>query len=278
MEAALDQLTQFAASTDDAGRQKLRTLLRKLADSTESVVTTIDRLGHSHLECAAIKIGCDLGLFKLLVEAQAPMSLGELAEKTPANPGYLMDYVKLRGRPSPSWLSVYPIETHTAEWDASRPVFVELGGNSGHNSAQFRQKYPHVAGRVIVQDVQPKLDKTPSTPGVEKVAHSMFESPPVRGAKFYYLQRVFHNLAPQKARNLLRLIKEAMTVDSVLLIDEAVPPETEVDYMASAIDLTMLGAFSAIERTELQWREILEEVGLSLSRFMFTTHVSTSVW
>lgn len=47
MEAAFDQLNQFAATTDDAGRQKLRTRLRKLADSTETVVTTIDRLGHS---------------------------------------------------------------------------------------------------------------------------------------------------------------------------------------------------------------------------------------
>lgn len=46
MEAALDQLKEFSATTDDAGRQKLRTLLRKLSDSTESVVTTIDRLGH----------------------------------------------------------------------------------------------------------------------------------------------------------------------------------------------------------------------------------------
>ncbi|ROV92487.1 hypothetical protein VSDG_06723 [Cytospora chrysosperma] len=81
MEAAFDQLNRFAATTDDAGRQKLRTRLRRLADYTETVVTTINQLGHSHLECAAVKVGCDLGLFKLLVEAQDPMSVGELANK-----------------------------------------------------------------------------------------------------------------------------------------------------------------------------------------------------
>lgn len=46
MEAALKQLEQFAANTDDIGRQNLRRQLRRLADSTEGVVTTIDRFGH----------------------------------------------------------------------------------------------------------------------------------------------------------------------------------------------------------------------------------------
>lgn len=46
-----------------------------------------------HLECAAVKVGCDLGLFKLLVEAGAQdptcMSVGELADKTGAEPEFL---------------------------------------------------------------------------------------------------------------------------------------------------------------------------------------------
>ncbi|ROV86944.1 hypothetical protein VMCG_10775 [Cytospora schulzeri] len=180
------------------------------------------------------------------------------------NLGYLMDYVELRGPPSPSWLSVYPIEAHTAGWDTSRPVLVEIGGYNGRNSAQFKLEYRHVAERVILQDLQPRFDKTPAIPGVEKVAHSLFESPPVRGAKFYFLQRVFHNLTLQHAHNLLQLIKEAMTPESILLLDEAVPPEAGVDYLASAIDLTMLEAFSAVERTESHWRDNLADVGLEL--------------
>lgn len=46
MEEALKQLEQFAANTDEIGRQNLRSRLRKLADSTEGVITTIDRIGH----------------------------------------------------------------------------------------------------------------------------------------------------------------------------------------------------------------------------------------
>lgn len=178
--------------------------------------------------------------------------------------GYLMEYVRLRGSPSPSWLSVYPVEAQTTEWDASQPVFVELGGNTGNQAAQFKLTYPDVPGRVIWQDAEPSLDRAPSVPGVEKSAHNLFESPPIRGAKFYFLSRAFHNLSPQKACSLLQLLKAAMIVGSRLLIDEAVPPETNVDYLASAIDLTMLEAFGAMERTESQWRETLVNNGLEL--------------
>lgn len=183
------------------------------------------------------------------------------------NMGYLMDYVRLRGPPSPSWLTVYSVEDQDTEWlDASQPIFVELGGNTGHQAAQFKLKYPHLPGRVIWQDAQPSLDKAPSTPGVEKLAHNLCESTPVKGGKFYFLSRAFHNLTPQKAGSLLQLLKSAMVVGSRLLIDEAVPPETNADYLASAIDLTMLEAFGAMERTETQWDEILHENGLELVR------------
>lgn len=77
------------------------------------------------------------------------------------------------------------------------------------------------------------------------------------------------NLTPQEARKLLLLIKQAMVPESGLLIDEAVPPEIGADYLASATDLTMLEAFGAVERTESQWRLLLEEAGLELVK----THV-----
>lgn len=184
-----------------------------------------------------------------------------------------MNYVRIRGSlPSPSWLEGYTdVEAQTTSWPASQPVFVEVNGHTGAQATYFKQKYPHVPGRLILQNVKPILDKAPeeAVSGIEKIAYDFLSAPPVHGAKFYYTQRVFHNLAPQEARRLLLLFKEAMVPESRLLIDEAVPPETEADYLASAIDLTMLEAFGAVERTESQWRQLLKEVGLELVK----THV-----
>lgn len=41
-------------------------------------------------------------------------------------------------------------------------------------------------------------------------------------------------------------------------------PEIGVNAYASAMDLTMMSAFAAMERTEPQWRKIIEDVGLRL--------------
>lgn len=57
-----------------------------------------------------------------------------------------------------------------------------------------------------------------------------------------------------------------MAPDSVFLVDETVLPEKGVGFIASSIDLTMLGAFASMERTEAEWRELAESVGLVLTR------------
>lgn len=55
-----------------------------------------------------------------------------------------------------------------------------------------------------------------------------------------------------------------MGVNSIMLIDEMILPETGVNPMAASIDMTMLTALAGMERTEAQWRETIEEVGLEL--------------
>lgn len=55
-----------------------------------------------------------------------------------------------------------------------------------------------------------------------------------------------------------------MTSDSILLIDEMIFPEMGLSFNAASIDMTMLGAFAAMERTEAQWRETLKRAGLEL--------------
>lgn len=57
-----------------------------------------------------------------------------------------------------------------------------------------------------------------------------------------------------------------MGPESILLIDELVLPEADINYIASSIDMTMLSAFASMERTEPQWREIFQYVGLELVR------------
>ncbi|KAI1078166.1 S-adenosyl-L-methionine-dependent methyltransferase [Whalleya microplaca] len=185
------------------------------------------------------------------------------------NPTYLADfhaYHALRRQPDATWLSVYPIEAEAAEWPADQPLYVNVGGGVGHQCAQFKEKYPNLGGRVILQDLPHSVAQALPTPGVENMAYNMFEPQPVIGAKFYHLRAVFHNHPPHKVRVLLETIKAAMKPESVLLVDEMVLPEENVNYMAASIDMTILAAFASMERTEAQWKTLFEEVGLRLVR------------
>lgn len=98
------------------------------------------------------------------------------------------------------------------------------------------------------------------------MAHDFFEPQPIRGAKFYFMRGVPHNHPPHRVRRLFQHIREAMAPDSVLLVDETVLPSTDVGFIAASIDLTMLGAFASLERTETEWRSLAESVGLDLVR------------
>lgn len=80
------------------------------------------------------------------------------------------------------------------------------------------------------------------------------------------MRGVPHNHPPHKVKLLFSNIKDAMVPDSVLLVDETVLPESGVGFIASSIDLTMLGAFASMERTEAEWRELAESAGLELTR------------
>ncbi|KAK6863634.1 hypothetical protein PG995_000162 [Apiospora arundinis] len=176
-------------------------------------------------------------------------------------------YMALRREADLSWLSVYPVEKEAAGLtDPERPLYVNVGGGIGHQCAQFRQQYPDIPGRVILQDLPDTVARALPTPGVENMAHDFFEEQPVKGAKFYFMRGVPHNHPPHRVRLLFQRIRDAMAPDSVLLVDETVLPPTNVGFIAASIDLTMLGAFASMERTEAEWRELAESVGLELVR------------
>ncbi|KAF7956538.1 hypothetical protein EAE96_003874 [Botrytis aclada] len=179
---------------------------------------------------------------------------------------FFNDYMAFRREPALSWLSVYPVEEETKNWDPSLPVFVNMGGGVGHQCAQFKAKYPDIPGRVILQDLPHSIENALPTQGVENMVHNFFDPQPIKGAKFYFLRGVLHNHPDHKIRLLLRNIKSAMTADSIILLDEMILPETGVSSYAAAMDMTMMAACASQERTEAQWRALLSSVDLEIAK------------
>ena len=59
-----------------------------------------------------------------------------------------------------------------------------------------------------------------------------------------------------------------MGVESAILLEEMVLPNTNVHWRAAQVDLEMMCAFGARERTEEQWRALLDSVGLKMERVL----------
>ncbi|KAI1323783.1 S-adenosyl-L-methionine-dependent methyltransferase [Xylariaceae sp. FL0255] len=178
---------------------------------------------------------------------------------------YFNAYMASRREPKLSWLTVYPIENEVKDLnDPTRAIYVNIGGGIGHQCAQFKAAHPGVPGRVILQDLKHSIDKALPTAGVDNMVHNFFEPQPIKGAKFYFLRGVLHNHPDHKAHQVLARTREAMAPDSVLLLDEMVLPETGVNAYAACMDFTMMAAFASSERTQADWRRIIEGAGLRL--------------
>ena len=56
-----------------------------------------------------------------------------------------------------------------------------------------------------------------------------------------------------------------MDTRSRIVIDELMLPDQGVDWTATLTDLTMMATLAAKERTQTQWRDLLDRAGLEIS-------------
>ena len=92
--------------------------------------------------------------------------------------------------------------------------------------------------------------------------HDFFTPQPVKGAHAYYLRQILQDWPDKQSIEILRNIREAMTKDSVLLLNGNFLPTRDAPLYNAEVDLSMLALFSSMKRTESQWKVLLEKAGL----------------
>lgn len=74
-----------------------------------------------------------------------------------------------------------------------------------------------------------------------------------------------HDWPDSKALEILTSLKPALTKGySKLLINENVIPDEGAHWLSTALDIVMMVIFSAKERTEQNWRTLLESAGFTI--------------
>ena len=167
--------------------------------------------------------------------------------------------------PGADWWKLYPVEQKLDIEDHTRPLIVDVGGGLGHQLIRFKSQFPHLPGKLIDQDLPDAIEAIQDLPeGIEPMKHSFFNPQPVEGAKVYYFRSIFHDWPDKQARLILQNLKAAMGSDSILLINDIVLPEENVTTRAAVLDMIMMTMLSALERTETQFRDLLESEGFEV--------------
>ena len=92
------------------------------------------------------------------------------------------------------------------------------------------------------------------------------------GAKYYYLRNILHDYPDEKCHIILgQLVKVMDKNSSIILIDEMVLPDYGAPWQATQLDMTMMSALAAMERTRKEWLELFESAGLkSVGMYTYT--------
>jgi SAM-dependent methyltransferase len=145
-------------------------------------------------------------------------------------------------------------------WNAE--VVVDVGGGTGRMLAELARRHPGVRGVLFEL---PEVAAQATVPeGCEVVAGSFLDFAPSGDA--YVLSRILHGFADDPAERILRNVRAAASSGArVLILDSVVPPGNE-PHGNKWLDLLMLVLSGGRERTEAEWRALLERAGLTAVR------------
>jgi hypothetical protein len=165
------------------------------------------------------------------------------------------------------WYETYPITENLGVNSPLDTLLVDIGGGLGHDLIALKNRYPELPGKLIVQDLPVVINDIKDLPaGIEAMGHDFFQPQPVKNAKAYYLRHVLHDWPDKQAALILNSIGGAMSPESILFIDENVMQEMGVPLLSAQTDINMMLAFSSLERTEVQFRELLDCSGFKVVR------------
>lgn len=176
----------------------------------------------------------------------------------------------------PNFLDFYPakeqvIDGYESDLNKDGVIFVDVGGARGEEALEFSRRNPSHPGKLVLQERADVLEHVPATEGLEIQVHDFLTPQPVQGARVYYFRRIFHNWNDELSLKILQNTASAMAPGySKIIINDIVMPRRGASSLAASLDLLMMSFFSAMQRTEQQWKDLLRAAGLKIVKIWST--------
>jgi hypothetical protein len=159
------------------------------------------------------------------------------------------------------------IDAH--DFSAYRKI-VDIGGGNGTLLAHILEQNPQLSGVLfdapsVIVGAAGAIDTQVNQGRAEKVAGDFFEAVP-SGGDAYVLKYIIHDWDDERAIMILKNCRQAMAENGRVLLVEVVIPAGNAPSSGKFLDLEMLLYFYSRERTEAEYRDLLQRAGLELIR------------
>jgi len=151
---------------------------------------------------------------------------------------------------------------------------VDVGGGQGNLLTSILDANPTLKGVLfdlpqVVESTRQYIEAKGLAERCEIVSGNYFESVPKDG-DIYMLKRIIHGWDDEHAVALLKSCYRAMPENAkLLLIDMVIPPGNE-PFLGKLVDLHMLLVRGGYERTEAEYRTLLDTAGFKLTKIIPT--------
>ena len=149
-----------------------------------------------------------------------------------------------------------------------------LGGATGNLLTTILGRYPQPHGVLfdqahVVGNAAELINARGLTNRIKIEAGSFFDSVPA-GGEAYLLSHIIHDWNETQCLTILRNCRRVMKPTNRLLIIEMVLPTGDVPHMGKILDIIMLAIPGGQERTEQEYRILVDKAGFRLKRVVPT--------
>ena len=153
-------------------------------------------------------------------------------------------------------------------------VLADIGGGNGSVLAAVLAKYPPLKAILfdradVIDRAKVNLAQAGIADRVQFIAGDFFQSLP-RGADAYFLRHIIHDWNDEQSRTILKNCRAAMPSNGRLLLAEFVLPDGPEPFHGKWFDLAMMTVTGGQERTELEYRSLLNDCGFECRRVVPT--------
>jgi len=153
-------------------------------------------------------------------------------------------------------------------------ILVDIAGGHGLLLAAFLKANPDLKGVLfdvptVIEGAGEVLESEGVAARVETATGDFFQSVPA-GGDFYMMKHIIHDWDDERSLEILKNIYSAMNDDGKVLIVEMVVKEGNEPDFSKIMDLEMLVTPGGVERTATEYRALLAQAGLRLTRIVPT--------